>query len=68
MSLHIIREYRGYDFNQIGDLTIYILWIHEKKMRKSYYKEAIVFSKYTVILILYDLAFISSGKTGERKI
>lgn len=39
-----------------------------KKMRKSYYKEAIVCSKYTVILILYDLAFISSGKTGERKI
>lgn len=35
-----------------------------KKVRKNYNKEAIVCSKYTVTLILYDLAFISSGKTS----
>lgn len=35
-----------------------------KKVRKNYNKEAIVCSKCTVTLILYDLAFISSGKTG----
>lgn len=35
-----------------------------KEARKNYNKEAIVCSNYTVTLILYDLAFISSGKTS----
>lgn len=35
-----------------------------KEVRKNYNKEAIVCSKYTVTLILHDLAFISSGKTS----